>query len=178
MAIAKVAREKEKITMELLKQQRSNKNLLHQLEEERQFYYKEKELYCQEMNQFKKLKQTLSNTTTSSTKDLPAEQYKKEIEKIKHTLNQTLEANYNLSIKFLRMKNTKTCLKTELKTMQLEHEKLINDYKTKIHELAQELNDLIQEKLGTPISGSSKKYLHVRSFCYTIVKVWDKIMTV
>lgn len=160
VAIAKVAREKEKITMELLKQQRSNKNLLQQLEEERQFYYKEKELYCQEMNQFKKLKQTLSNT--SSKKDLPVEHYKKEMEKIKQTLNQTLEANYNLSIKFLRMKNTKTCLKTELKTMQLEHEKLVNDYKTKIHELAQELNDLIQEKLGTPISGSSKKYLHVR----------------
>ncbi|KAH1017633.1 rho GTPase-activating protein gacN isoform X1 [Dendroctonus ponderosae] len=161
VAIAKIAREKEKITMELLKQQRSNKNLLQQLEDERKFYYQEKETYCQEMNQFKKLKQALSGTSMASKSEPSVEQYKKEMAKVKHTLNQTLEANYNLSIKFLRMKNTKTCLKTELKTMQLEHEKLLNDYKTKIHNLSQELDDLIQERLSTPISCSSKKYLHL-----------------
>ncbi|KAH1017646.1 hypothetical protein HUJ05_008257 [Dendroctonus ponderosae] len=132
-----------------------------QLEDERKFYYQEKETYCQEMNQFKKLKQALSGTSMASKSEPSVEQYKKEMAKVKHTLNQTLEANYNLSIKFLRMKNTKTCLKTELKTMQLEHEKLLNDYKTKIHNLSQELDDLIQERLSTPISCSSKKYLHL-----------------
>ncbi|XP_066253412.1 chromosome partition protein Smc-like [Euwallacea similis] len=162
VAIAKIARDKEKITLELLKQRRSNKNLLQQLEEERTFYYKEKEIYCQEMNQFKKLKRALSNSTTSISKnELPVEFYKTEMEKIKQTLNQTLGANYNLSIKFLRMKNTKTCLKTELKTMQMEHEKLVTEYKTKIHDISEELNNLIQERLNTPISCSSKKYLHL-----------------
>ncbi|XP_066153415.1 chromosome partition protein Smc-like [Euwallacea fornicatus] len=162
VAIAKIARDKEKITVELLKQQRSNKNLLQQLEEERTYYYKEKEIYCQEMNQFKKLKRALSNSTTSISKnELPVEFYKHEIEKIKQTLRQTLGANYNLSIKFLRMKNTKTCLKTELKTVQLEHEKLVADYKTKIQNISEELNNLIQERLSAPISFSSKKYLHL-----------------
>lgn len=165
--------------MELLKQRRSNGNLLKQLEDERKFYYKEKEIFCHEMSQFKRLKQVLSNSALAKDDLASVEQYKKEIAMIKQTLNQTLEANYNLSIKFLRMKNTKTCLKTELKTRQLEHEKvqfcfglfyfvivflfqLVNDYKAKIQHLSEELNDLIQERLNSPISCSNKKYLLVR----------------
>ncbi|KAL1494891.1 hypothetical protein ABEB36_010406 [Hypothenemus hampei] len=164
IAVAEIAREKEKITMELLKQKRSYRSLLLQLEEERKFYYKEKEAYCKEMTQYKKLRQALSSTTTatsSTSNSKENEQSKKEIAKIKLMLNQTLEANYNLSIKFLRMKNTKTCLKSEYKTLQLEYEKLVNDYKAKIHDLSQELNNLILKRLNSPISGSSKKYLNL-----------------
>ncbi|KAJ8914562.1 hypothetical protein NQ315_010026, partial [Exocentrus adspersus] len=140
IAIAKLAREKEKLNLDLLKQIRSNNNLAKQLEDEREFYFKEKEIYCQEMNE---------------------SECKSEMLKLKQTLNQTLEANYNLSIKFLRMKNTKSCLKTELKTMKLEHEKLQSEYKTKIENLTSDLSDLIQEKLNAPISPSSKKYLQL-----------------
>ncbi|XP_050308758.1 uncharacterized protein MAL8P1.12-like isoform X2 [Anthonomus grandis grandis] len=161
VAIANIAREKEKITMELLRQKRSNNNLNKQLEEERKFYFKEKEQYCEEMNEFKKLKRVLSTASTSKKEAKTSEQYQREIEKIKRTLSETLEANYNLSIKFLRMKNTKTCLKTELKTTKLEHEKLVNDYKTRIHSLSEELNNLIQERLDEPISCSNKKYLQL-----------------
>nr|CAH7737163.1 unnamed protein product [Callosobruchus chinensis] len=160
LSIVNLAREKEKITLDLLRTKRSNANLSQQLEDEREFYYKEKELYCQEMNECKKLKLRLSSSAVSSELK-SADDYKKEILKLKQTLNDTLEANYNLSIKFLRMKNTKTCLKTELKAMQLEHDKLQNDYKARIESLTSELNTIVDEKLSSAISPSSKKYMQL-----------------
>ncbi|KAG5873742.1 hypothetical protein JTB14_005164 [Gonioctena quinquepunctata] len=159
ISIANLAREKEKISLDLLRTRRSNANLSQQLEDERTFYYKEKQMYCREMNECKKLKRVLSSVTNGE--EISADEYKAEILKLKQTLNHTLEANYNLSIKFLRMKNTKTCLKTELQTMKLEHEKLQNDYKGKIENLTTDLNDLVNDKLNTPISPSSKKYLQL-----------------
>nr|XP_023023863.1 uncharacterized protein LOC111512008 isoform X1 [Leptinotarsa decemlineata] len=160
IAIANLAREKEKLGIDLLKTKRSNVNLSQQLEDERKYYFKEKEIYCREMNECKKLKRVLSSSVTNS-EEKGTEEFKSEILKLKQTLNQTLEANFNLSIKFLRMKNTKTCLKTELQTMKLEHEKLQNDYKGKIENLTTDLNDLVNDKLSTPISPSSKKYLQL-----------------
>lgn len=133
VAIASIAREKEKINLDLLKTKRSNASLSKQLEEEREFYLKEKEIYCQEMNECKKLKKQLSESN-SGVENKSLEEYKIEISKLKQALNQTLEANYNLSIKFLRMKNTKTCLKTELQTLKLENEKVFN--KCKIYEMS------------------------------------------
>lgn len=123
IAIANIAREKEKINLDLLRTKRSNASLTKQLDEERDFYLKEKEIYCQEMNECKKLKKQL-NSSTSGVEEKSLEEYKTEIAKLKQALNQTLEANYNLSVKFLRMKNTKTCLKTELHTFKLEHTKV------------------------------------------------------
>ncbi|XP_018570606.1 structural maintenance of chromosomes protein 4-like [Anoplophora glabripennis] len=160
VAIARLAREKEKLHLDLLKQKRSNNSLAKQLKDEREFYFKEKEIYCQEMNECKKIKRLISSSSLAGDDKTVAE-CKSEIMKLKQTLNQTLEANYNLSIKFLRMKNTKTCLKTEFKTMKLEHEKLENDYKMKIENLTSELNDLVNEKLHSSISPSSKKYLQL-----------------
>lgn len=121
--IANIAREKEKIHLDLMKTKRSNASLSKQLEDEREFYLKEKQVYCQEMNECKKLKKRLSEFT-SRVAEKGLEEYETEISKLKQALNQTLEANYNLSIKFLRMKNTKTCLKTELRTLKLENAKV------------------------------------------------------
>ncbi|KAL3269783.1 hypothetical protein HHI36_008843 [Cryptolaemus montrouzieri] len=56
IGIAKLAREKEKLSLDLIKQKRSNTNILKQLEDERKFYFHEKEIYCQEMNELKELK--------------------------------------------------------------------------------------------------------------------------
>lgn len=124
IAIANLAREKEKMNLALIRTKRSNANLSQQLEDERKYYLKEKEIYCHEMNECKKLKKMLSSCS-STCEEKGLDEYKIEVQKLKQTLNHTLEANYNLSIKFLRMKNTKTCLKTELQTMKLEHDKVI-----------------------------------------------------
>lgn len=118
VAIANLAREKERLACDLKKQQRTNNTLKQQLEDEREFYFKEKELYCQEMNDCKKLKKSLKHGDHKS----QLEYYKKEASKLKESLTQTLEANYNLSVKFLRMKNTKYCIKNRLKKLEVIHE--------------------------------------------------------
>lgn len=122
-ALASLAREKEKLASDLKKQRRSNSSLKQQLEDERDFYFKEKQLYCQEMNDCKELKQKLIESQTQLSRGDNLDN-KNEVTKLKEALNQTLQANYNLSIKFLRMKNTKTYLQNTLKTINEEHKKV------------------------------------------------------
>lgn len=122
-ALASLAREKEKLASDLKKQRRSNSSLKQQLDDERDFYFKEKQVYCQEMNDCKELKQKLRESQTQLSKGDNLDN-KNEIIKLKEALNQTLQANYNLSIKFLRMKNTKTYLQNTLKTANEEHKKV------------------------------------------------------
>lgn len=117
VALANLAREKESLSSDLRKQKRSNTSLKQQLEDEREFYYKEKEKYCHEMNECKKMKQQIAEVDG-------VEKYKNEISRLKVALQQTLEANYNLSVKFLRMKNTKTFLKERLRIIEEEHQKV------------------------------------------------------
>lgn len=117
--VAKIAREKEKLTLDLLKTKRTNSNLVQQMEEERKFYYKEKEVYCREMNEYKKLKKVLSNSNISTRIDSEEEN-----EKLRKTLEKTLHTNYNLSIKFLKMKETKTTLSKCLKKTEEEHKRV------------------------------------------------------
>lgn len=119
VALAALAREKEFLSSDLRKQRRSNTSLKQQLQDEREYYYKEKERYCQEMNDCKRIKKHIAEVDEDKTE---CERYKNEINRLKVALNQTLEANYNLSVKFLRMKNTKTFLKERLKTLEDEHQ--------------------------------------------------------
>lgn len=121
VALAHLAREKESLSSDLRKQKRSNSSLKQQLLDEREYYYKEKERYCQEMNDCKRIKKQIAETDEDR---LECDKYKNEIVRLKAALGQTLEANYNLSVKFLRMKNTKTFLKERLKTLEEEHQKV------------------------------------------------------
>lgn len=122
VALAGLAREKESLSSDLRKQRRSNSSLKQQLQDEREYYYKEKERYCQEMNDCKRIKKQIAVTDDK----LECEKYKNEIGRLKAALSQTLEANYNLSVKFLRMKNTKSFLKERLKTLEEQHEKVFS----------------------------------------------------
>lgn len=123
-AIANLAREKEKLTCDLYKERRANKKLKHQLEEEREFYYREKEEYCKEMNECKKLKRSLTELRREQMENPELTQSKAEIANLKETLNRTLQTNYNLSVKFLRMKNTKHALKERFRNLRNAHEQV------------------------------------------------------
>ncbi|KRT79770.1 hypothetical protein AMK59_6671 [Oryctes borbonicus] len=157
VAIANLAREKERLACDLKKQQRTNNSLKKQLEEEREYYYKEKEIYCQEMNDCKKLKKSLKHGDQKS----QLEYYKKEASKLKESLTQTLEANYNLSVKFLRMKNTKYCIKNRLKKLEVVHENTVNDFHVQLEKLKKELVEIVDRELQVPIPPSNKKYLQI-----------------
>ncbi|XP_015839098.1 coiled-coil domain-containing protein 39 [Tribolium castaneum] len=153
--LGKLAREKEKLSLSLAKMKRSNDNLARQLEDERDFYYKEKETYCHEMNEFKKLKKALSNSTLGEPPD------HKEVEKLRKTLEQTLQTNYNLSVKFLRMKETKNQLAILLQKAEDNHRRVVSDLKTKIETLTAELKQILDMKFAAPLSPSNKKYLQL-----------------
>ncbi|XP_022918497.1 uncharacterized protein [Onthophagus taurus] len=157
VTIENLSKEKELLAADLKKQQRTNSTLKQQLEDEREFYYKEKEVYCQEMNDCKKLKKTLKVGDYKT----QIEHYKKEIAKLKDTLTQTLEANYNLSIKFLRMKNTKYCIKNRLKKLETLHEHTISELRIQMEQLKTELGNIVDQKLLIPIPPSNKKYLQI-----------------
>lgn len=126
--VTNLAKEKQQLSVDLKREKRSSTNLKQQLDDEREFYYKEKEQYCQEMNECKKLKKKMSEGNKK--KDVSKEESveiiacKSQISKLKDALNQTLEANYNLSVKFLRMKNTKVSLKNRLRKQMNDHEQV------------------------------------------------------
>lgn len=64
-AVAKLAREKEQLSIDLQKEKRSSTGLKQQLDEEREFYFKEKKQYCHEMNECRKIKKEWKNNLHS-----------------------------------------------------------------------------------------------------------------
>lgn len=127
-AVANLSREKEQLACDLRKLHKANANLKQQLDDEREFYYNEKEKYCHEMNSYKNIKKQMLEKRSSVSNENSSEEiqaYKKQISQLKEALNQTLEANYNVSIKFLRMQNTKTFLKARLQSLEEEHFKVL-----------------------------------------------------
>lgn len=157
-AIAALARDKEQLAIDLKRQRRSNANLKQQLEDERRFYYKEKEQYCNEMNSYKKLKRQEAAAGGGSG---GGGDHKKELSHLKNTLNQTLEANYNLSVKFLRMKSCKSSLKNRLASLEQVHERTLKECKADFEKLQNELNEIVRRQFAKPIPPSSKKYLQI-----------------
>lgn len=132
-ALGNVHREKEKILADLKRHKRSNLNLRQQLEDEREHFLKEKEFYCREVSESYKFRPKRGLARNDEYAALPIhddhkreiEDVKKELSKVKKRLHETLEANYNLSIKYLRIKNTNYSLKARFKRAQTESAKVI-----------------------------------------------------
>lgn len=136
-ALKNVYKEKEKILADLKRHKRSNMNLRQQLEDEREHHMKEKEYYCKEMAENYKLRQNLKKEKTDVCRNDEYQQIRNdenkndlknaraELARLKMIVNETLEANYNLSIKYLRMKNTKFSLKSRYKRIETEQNKVI-----------------------------------------------------
>lgn len=166
--INNINKEKERILSDLKKYKRANCNLKQQLEDERAYYLKEKEYYCKEMSVNKKMQKNKTEQEKSS-EDLieklkEFDCLKEEVSKLKSVLNETLEANYNLSIKFLRMKNTKYTLKARFKKDQTENAKIISDLTKNLITLKEDTDFIIQNKFKEKLSPSNKKYLQVLIF--------------
>ncbi|XP_031351910.1 uncharacterized protein LOC116177161 isoform X2 [Photinus pyralis] len=163
-ALVNLEKEKQELYIHLKKEKRSSTNLKQQLQDERDFYFKEKEHYCQEMNDCRKLKKKLSESIiTKHEKETNVEirQYKSQISKLQDALNQTLEANYNLSVKFLRMKNTKSNLKHRLKQHDLDHQRAMEDLAHQVNDVKKSLEEITDKRFTLPISPSNRKYLQV-----------------
>lgn len=124
-AIGTLARDKEKLASELRKERRASVNFRQQLDDERKFYLREKQTYCQEMNECKRNKKKHLMYPKNREED------KKMIEslqidntKLKGGLDEAVQTNYNLCVKFLRMKNTKDDLKRRFQRYQADQAKV------------------------------------------------------
>ncbi|KAF2884435.1 hypothetical protein ILUMI_21733 [Ignelater luminosus] len=162
--LTNLAKEKQQLTIDLKREKRSTTNLKQQLGDEREFYFKEKEQYCQEMNDCKKLKKKMSENKKKDISKEESEEIiacKSQISKLKDILNQTLEANYNLSVKFLRMKNTKVSLKNRLRKQMNDHEQAMKNIQATINNIKNEIADIVDKRFKLPISPSNKKYLQI-----------------
>ncbi|XP_046630018.1 girdin-like [Neodiprion virginianus] len=159
-------RDNERLSSELKKQQRCNRNLKQQLDDERFFYQKEKEHFCEEMQNHKTCKRTDAGSTRS------LQQQKKEFEKIQEALeeeNKQLreelveksETTYNLCIKFLRMKHAKDSLRQKLDQLLREHLQVMAEMMEKLDEAREELNIIVSEKFQEPVHLSKAKFLQV-----------------
>ncbi|KAF5298034.1 hypothetical protein FQR65_LT09845 [Abscondita terminalis] len=163
-ALMHLEKEKRELGGHLKKEKRSNITLKKQLQAERDFYYKEKEQYCQEMNECKKLKKQLSEMIENKQEEDTISEillYKSRMAEMQDTLNATLEANYNLSVKFMKMKNTKSCLRKRLMQHDLEHKKAMEGLVAKLNGIKNDLFEVVDKKFTSSISSSNKKFLHV-----------------
>lgn len=149
-ALANMAREKEKMHLDLKVQKRTNSELQKRIEEERELYFEEKKQYCEEMS--KNMRNQERHDSASQIK---------EIARLKETLSQTMQANYNLSVKFLRMQNTKAFLKERVKTLEENSARTAEKYKQEVKELRDALNFVVAKQFEQPISPSNKKFLKV-----------------
>lgn len=163
--IGNMNKNKDRLAIDLKKYKRANSNLKQQLEDERAFYLKEKEYYCKEMNVSKQMRKK-QNEEQKNVEDVTGQlrevdNLKKDVSKLRSVLNETLEANYNLSVKFLRMKNTKYTLKARYKREQTENAKIISDLTAKLGHTREEILHIISDKFRQSIPPSNKKYLQV-----------------
>ncbi|GLV32294.1 hypothetical protein CBL_00995 [Carabus blaptoides fortunei] len=157
--------ERDQLVRDLRKHKKFYTTVRQQLEDERDFYMKEKEYFCKEITDSKKIRQQHTehlkhmSDITEQVKELDI--VRTELSKLKVYLNETLEANYNLSIKFLRMKNTKYSVQTRLRKMQAENARLVGDLQQKLDDTRVEMLHIISERFTQSLPPSNKKYLQV-----------------
>ncbi|XP_043272198.1 cytadherence high molecular weight protein 2-like [Venturia canescens] len=162
--LGNIQRDNERLASELKKQQRCNRNLKQQLDDERFFYQREKEHFCQEL-------QTNRSKCQGSTTKFQQQQ-KREFEQLLESLedenkelrNEILEKNevtYNLCIKFLRMKDSRDLLRQKLDRLLQEHLQVMAEMMEKLDEAREELNIIVSEKFQEPLPISKAKFLQI-----------------
>nr|XP_050852232.1 uncharacterized protein LOC127064754 isoform X2 [Vespula vulgaris] len=154
----------ERLSTELKKQQRCNRNLKQQLDDERYFYQREKDHFCEEMQRHK-------NKCSNNGLKLQEQRWK-ELEDIRDSLDEEnkqlreelaekSEITYNLCIKFLRMKHAKDTLRQKFDQLHREHLRVMEEMMEKLDEAREELNVIVSEKFQDPLPVNKAKFLQV-----------------
>ncbi|KAK2576832.1 hypothetical protein KPH14_005465 [Odynerus spinipes] len=155
----------ERLSAELKKQQRCSRSLKQQLDDERYFYQREKDHFCEEL-------QRQRNRSTGSGASKLQQQRLKEFEEAKDALDEEnkqlreelaekSETTYNLCIKFLRMKHAKDTFRRKLDQLHREHLRVMEETMEKLDEAREELNVIVSEKFQEPLPINKAKFLQV-----------------
>lgn len=158
-------KEGERLSAELKKHQRCNRNLKQQLDDERHFYQREKDHFCEEL-------QRQRNRPAGNGPSKLQQQRLKELEEARSALDEEnkqlreelaekSEITYNLCIKFLRMKHAKDTFRHKLDQLHREHLKVMEETMEKLDEAREELNVIVSEKFQEPLPVNKAKFLQV-----------------
>ncbi|XP_018319169.1 probable DNA repair protein RAD50 [Agrilus planipennis] len=160
----KLIKDKEILANSLRREKLSSTDLKNQLENERKYYFEVKESYTQEMSEARQLKRKLSKRSCHilvKKLEEELESCKSEVKQLKDALRETLEANYNLSIRFLRMKTTKSQFKNRLRKIQEDRTKIAVELESRIALLNKELHFVVNNEFKNCISPSNNRYLQI-----------------
>lgn len=154
--------------------------ILEQLDDERYFYQREKDHFCEEMQRHK-------NKCTNGGSKLQEQRWKEledvrdsldeENKQLREELAEKSEITYNLCIKFLRMKHAKDTLRQKFDQLHREHLRVMEEMMEKLDEAREELNVIVSEKFQEPLPINKAKFLQVmKSFDKKIVDkkmIWN-----
>ncbi|XP_020293338.1 uncharacterized protein LOC109859462 isoform X2 [Pseudomyrmex gracilis] len=159
-----VYQEKTRLLTELKKQQRYNRNLKQQLDDERLFYKKERDRFAEEMQRYRtKYTGGVSKFQQQWRKELDRAHDTLEIEnkQLREELTDKNKVTYNLCIKFLRMKHAKDTLRYKLDQLLHEHLLVMAEMMDKLDEARKELNLIVSEKFLKPLPLNKAKFLQL-----------------
>ncbi|XP_035441698.2 uncharacterized protein LOC118270283 [Spodoptera frugiperda] len=154
-AIGTLAREKEKIYVELKSAQRTNRNLHQQLVDERDIHSKEKDFL---INEIKRLTKRNENETNAQDN---RDQFE---DQVKNALSDELKAKdeviYNIGAKYLKIKSSKTFFQKKLEKLQAQNKKTCENIILLLQDNRKTLDSLLDKLLkSSSISPNSRKYL-------------------
>ncbi|CAB3222896.1 unnamed protein product [Arctia plantaginis] len=155
-AIGTLAREKEKIYIELKSAQRTNRNLHQQLVDERDIHSKEKEFL---INEIKRLsKQNENEMKCQQNEDGHCDHDKQLLDDLKSKD----EVIYNIGIKYMKIKSSKTLLQKKLEKLQVQNKKTCEKIIFLLQDNRKTLDILLDNLLkSSTVSPNSKKYLNL-----------------
>ncbi|XP_049880806.1 uncharacterized protein LOC126377158 [Pectinophora gossypiella] len=153
-AIGTLAREKEKLYVELKSVQRTNRNIHQQLVDERDMYSKEKEYLVEEIKRLSKNNNKEYNLYQPKPDDVQSNLSLKDEIKAKD------EVIYNICAKYLKMKSSKQLLQKKMEKLQNHSQKICENVVLLLHENRQTLDNLLNRLLNaSTVTPSSKNYL-------------------
>ncbi|CAH1641669.1 unnamed protein product [Spodoptera littoralis] len=154
-AIGTLAREKEKIYVELKSAQRTNRNLHQQLVDERDIHSKEKDFL---INEIKRLtKRNENETNAQDNRDQFEDQVKSAIS---DELKARDEVICNIGAKYLKIKTSKTLFQKKFEKLQAQNKKTCENIILLLQDNRKTLDSLLDKLLkSSSISPNSRKYL-------------------
>ncbi|KAH9644622.1 hypothetical protein HF086_011791 [Spodoptera exigua] len=154
-AIGTLAREKEKMYVELKSAQRTNRNLHQQLVDERDIHSKEKDFLINEINRLTKRNENETNDQENG------DRFE---DQVKGALSDELKAKdeviYNIGAKYLKIKSSKILFQKKFEKLQAQNKKTCENIILLLQENRKTLDNLLDKLLkSSSISPNSRKYL-------------------
>ncbi|XP_075986359.1 uncharacterized protein LOC142983409 [Anticarsia gemmatalis] len=155
-AIGTLAREKEKIYIELKSAQRTNRNIHQQLVDERDIHSKEKDFL---INEIKRLSKRYENETIAEKNE---SSYEDQCKMIYDELKAKDEVIYNIGAKYMKIKSSKLTLQKKFEKLQFQNKRTCENIILLLQDNRRTLDNLLENLVKcTTVPPNSKNYLNL-----------------